>query len=77
MKKDALPRTDSLALVTLLGHACWDHLHSFDFVAFCESDSVASRIDECQTHRTVGLTLLALKGNTGCLSQSGELPRLV
>jgi hypothetical protein len=50
------------------------HLH---FVAFCESVSVASEIEKCQTHRTVELAVLALKGTPVVLLITSDLTRQI
>jgi hypothetical protein len=50
------------------------HLH---FVAFCESVSVASQIEKCQTHRTVELAVLALKGTPVVLLITSDLTRQI
>jgi hypothetical protein len=64
--RQLLPRLGSLASSTLK-----------DFVALCESDSVASWFEKCQTHRTVGLKVLALIGTPAATRIIGELPRLI
>ena len=47
------------------------------FVAFCESVSVASRNEKCQTRLTVGFLVPALIGTPAAAYASGELPRPV
>jgi hypothetical protein len=54
-----------------------DQFRPFHFVAFCESDFVASRIEKCQTRRTVGFLVLALIGTPASMIIKSDLPRLI
>jgi hypothetical protein len=55
----------------------FDELRAFHFVALCESVFIASPNEKCQTHRTVGLLVPALKGTPVAMLIVSELPRLI
>jgi hypothetical protein len=54
-----------------------EQTHSGDFVVSCESVSLASQIEKCHTHRTVGLAVLALNGIPVVVLITSALPRLI
>jgi hypothetical protein len=61
--------------VALLGHG--DNFCAFHFVASCEPVSVESEDENCQTHRTVGRTVLALMETPAAIYKDGKLSRLI
>ncbi len=70
-----LHATDGLLRVSRRVARVLDKLHSLNFVAFCESVSVASRNEKCQTRRTVGFLVLALIGIPASTIIKSDLPR--
>jgi hypothetical protein len=66
---------DSSPFVELLGHG--DNFCAFHFVASCELVSVESKDENCQTHRTVGRTVLALMETPAAIYKDGKLSRLI
>jgi len=66
---------DSLPFVELLGPG--GNFCSFHFVASCEPVSFESEDENCQTHRTVGRTVLVLMETPAAIYIDGKLSRLI
>ncbi len=77
MNKDVLPSTDRMPVQRTWILPGWRLFQTFYFVAFCEPVPVAYQNQECQTHRTVGLLVLALMETPAATLIASDLPRLI